>query len=81
MPKLTSYYDYIVVVEADFGSALKSTDQVGFWKFDPDFCPNYYEPSNFQVMSVGHSQVGVRKLTIIYGWKSYSNFFGLELVK
>ena len=67
MPKLTSYYDYIVVVEANFGSAMNSTDQVGFWKFDPDFCPNNYYPGDFQVMSVGHSQVGLRKLTAIFG--------------
>ena len=79
MPKLTSYNDYIVVVEADFGSALKSTDQVGFWKFDPDFCPNNYSPGDFQVMSVGHSQVGLKKIdhhlwTINYGLTIVINY-------
>ena len=62
MPKLQSYYDdYVIVVEADFGSALRNTDQVGFWKFDPEFCPYNYNPFNFKLMSVGHSQVRLRK--------------------
>ena len=59
MPKISSsyYQDYLVVVEADFGSALGSTDQVGFLKFDPEFCPNEYNQNSFKVLSVGHSQV------------------------
>ena len=62
MPKLQSYYDYIVVVEADFGSALNNSGQVGFWKFDSKFCPNNYNPYTFKIMSAGHSQARLTKL-------------------
>ena len=57
MPSSIYYQDYLVVVEADFGSALDSTDQVGFLKFDSEFCPNEYNQNSFKVLSVGHSQV------------------------
>ena len=58
MPKIGSSYnrEYLVVVEADFGSALNSTDQVGFWKFDSDFCPDDYNHHSFKVLSAGQSQ-------------------------
>ena len=62
MPKLQSYYDYIVVVEADFSSALNNSGQVGFWKFDSKFCPNNYNPYTFKIMSAGHSQARLTKL-------------------
>ena len=62
MPKLGSSYnrEYLVVVEADLGSALDGTDQVGFWKFDPDFCPNNYNQNSFKLLSIGHSQVELK---------------------
>ena len=68
MPKISSsyYQDYLVVVEADFGSALDSTDQVGFLKFNPEFCPNEYDQNSFRVLSVGHSQVELRNLSYFF---------------
>ena len=63
MPKLQSYNpNYIVVVEADFGSALNNSGQVGFWKFDSKFCPNNYNPFTFKIVSAGHSQARLTKL-------------------
>ena len=64
MPKLQSYYDYIVVVEADFGSTLNNSGQVGFWKFDSKFCPNNYDRYTFKIMSAGHSQARFIKLIL-----------------
>ena len=65
MPKIGSSYnrEYLVVIEADFGFALDSTDQVGFWKFDSEYCPNEYNQNSFRLMSVGHSQVELKILT------------------
>ena len=63
MPKLQSYYEFIIVVEADFGSALNSPDQVGFLKFEPGSCPKNYYLNSFKAMSIGHSQDGLVKLT------------------
>ena len=59
MPKIGSSYnrEYLVVIEADFGFALDNTDQVGFWKFNSEYCPNEYNQNSFRLMSVGHSQV------------------------
>lgn len=62
MPKLGSSSRYLVVVEADFGFALDSTDQVGFWKLDSEFCPNEYNQNSFNVISIGHSQVELKKI-------------------
>ena len=71
MPKIhksyNSYYEYIVVVEADFGLALNNSGQVGFWKFDSKFCPNNYNPYTFKIISAGHSQARLTEL-INYGY-------------
>ena len=53
---MTSSYDFILVIEADYGSALNNVDQVGFLKFDPDFCPKNFVRSDFEFLSVGNSQ-------------------------
>ena len=72
MPKVGSSSRYLVVVEADFGFALDSTDQVGIWKLDSEFCPNEYNQNSFNVISVGHSQVELKILTPQFQTSEYN---------